>query len=133
MATTKQKTAADPMTAALAGYDDLVALGQENFTAVMKANATALAGAQRLNGQVANYMKATYEANMAVARDMVDAKSVEDAVKLQSGHIKATVDTAMAKGAEFSEAALAVANDVAEPLQARAKVTFDRLMKPLAA
>ena len=137
MATKKQVPAvvapAEAVTKTLKGIDELVAVGKGNLDAVVQANTAAVAGAKRLNTELAAYARAAYEANLAAAKALAGAKTVEEAIALQNGHVKATVDTAVAKGTELSEVALAVANDVAEPLQARAQVTIDKLLTPVAA
>lgn len=133
MASTKRNEPAEAMTAAFTGYDNMVALGKGNFAAVMQANAAALAGAQRLNSVFAAYLQTAYEANLAVAQALAGTKSVQEAMTLQSGHLQASLESAMTKSSELSEVALEVANDVAEPLQARTKVALDKLMAPVAA
>ena len=124
---------AEAVTKAFKGYDELVAAGKDNLDAVVQANTAAVAGAKRLNTEVSAYLNAAYKANLAVAKALTGAKTVHEAVELQTGHVRATLDTAFAKGTEISEVAFAEANDVAEPLQARTKVVFDKLMTPLAA
>lgn len=137
MATKKQVPAvvapAEAAAKALKGMDELVAVGKGNLEAVVQANTAAVAGAKRLNTELAAYVRAAYEANLAAAKALAGAKTVEEAIELQNGHVRATVETAIAKGNELSEVALTVANDVAEPLQARAKVTFDKLLTQVAA
>ena len=123
----------EAVTKAFKGYDELVAAGKDNLDAVVQANTAAVAGAKRLNTEFSAYLKAAYKANLEVAKAVTGAKTVQEAVELQTVHARATMDTALTKGAELSEVAIAVANDVAEPLQARTKVAFDKLMTPLAA
>ena len=137
MATKKQTAAAaapaEALTKALKGYDQLVAEGKDNLDAIAQANTAAVAGATRFNEELAAYLKAAYDAHLAAAKALAGAKTVEEAVELQRGHVQATFETALAKGAELSETARGVANDVVEPLQARTKVAFEKLMTPLAA
>ena len=120
-------------TKTLTGYDELVAVGKDNMNAVAQANTAAGAGAQRLNTEIAAYLKGAYEASLVASKALTGAKTVQQAVELQTGHVQASLDTAFTKGAEISEVALAVANDVTVPLQARVKVAFDKLLTPLAA
>ena len=121
------------MTKAFAGYDELVALGKANLDAAIQVNTATVAGAQKLNTAFADYVKATVEANIAAAKALTGVKTVQEAVELQTGHVRANLDSALAKGSELSELALSVANDVAEPLQAQTKVAFDKLLKTRAA
>lgn len=125
--------AAEAVTKALKGYDELAAVGKDNLDALMQANEAATAGAKRLNTEFAANLKAAYEANLAIAKALTGVKTVHEAVELQTGHVQATLDTAIAKGTELSELALAVANDVANPLQARTKVVLDKLLTQVAA
>ncbi len=148
MATKKQKAAVDApyavlqaasaksveaVTKALEGYDELVVIGKDNLDAVVQANTAALAGAQRLNAEFAAYVKGAYEANLAATKALSGAKSVQQAVDLQTGYMQAALDKAMAESAKVSELALAAANEVAAPLQARTKVAVDKLFTPHAA
>ena len=127
-----QKTA-ETVTKTLEGYNELVAVGNSNLDAVAQANTTALAGARRLNAEFAAYLKGAYEANLAATKALTGAKTVQQAVELQTGYAQATLDKALTEGAKVSELALAVVNDVVEPLQARTKVAVEKLLTPLAA
>ena len=120
-------------TKAFKGYDELVAVGKDNVDAVVRANTAATAGVTRINTQVAANLKAAYEANLAFAKALSGVKTVPEAVELQIGHVRASLDAAIANGTELSALALKVANDVSEPLQARTKVAIDTLLTPLAA
>ncbi|MDX1576427.1 MAG: TIGR01841 family phasin [Kiloniellales bacterium] len=120
-------------TKAFKGYDELVAAGKDNLDAVVRANTAATAGMTRLNSQVAANMKAAYEANLAFAKALSGVKTVNEAVELQAGHVRASLDMAITNGTELSEIALKAANDVAEPLQARTKFAIDTLLTPAAA
>ncbi|MEM7025242.1 MAG: phasin family protein [Pseudomonadota bacterium] len=117
----------------LKGYDELVAVGKDNVDVMVQVNNAAVAGAKRLNTEITEQLKAAYEANVATAKAVASAKTVQEAVDLQAGHVRATLDTMVSKSTELSEVAIAVANEVAEPIQARAKATFDKMTTPVAA
>ena len=71
--------------------------------------------------------------NLAMAKALAGAKTVQDMVELQKGHVEATLNKAVTTGTRLSETTMTVANDVAEPLRARAKLALDRVLTPLAA
>ncbi len=130
---TAGEKALENVTKTFQGYEQLVALGKANLDAVAEANTAAFAGVQRLNNEVASYFKAAYDANVAASKGVAAAKTVREAMELQTAHVEAFLKTTLAKTNEVSELAFAVANEVAQPLQARTKVAFDELSAPLAA
>ncbi len=132
MAVAAMPNPAEAMKKALNGYEDLIALGKDNLKALAQANAAAMAGAGQINAELAAYARDAQEANLAAAKVLTGAKNVQELVELQAGHVQATLDAALAKGTQVTELAVAVANDVAEPLQARAKVAVEKVMAPLA-
>ena len=123
----------ETVTQAFKGYDELIAAGKENIDAVVKANTAAAAGAERLGTAFVEHLNGAYEANVAAAKALGAAKTVEEAVRLQTDHVVASFDAAVTKGTELAEVAATVAKEVTDPLQARAKVAFEATLKPLAA
>ena len=114
--------------AAQAPYAVFQAAAKDNLEAVAQANSAAVAGAQKLNSEVSAYLNGVYEANLAASKAVFAAKTVQEAVDLQTDHVRASVDAALTKSAELSQVAASVANDVAQPLQARTKVALDALL-----
>ncbi len=125
--------AMENVTKAFQSYEQLFALGKANLDAVAEANTAAFAGVQRLNNEVANYFKAAYDANVAASKNVAAAKTVREAIDLQTAHIEAFLRTSFAKTNEVSELAFSVVNEVAQPLQARTKVALEEFSTPLAA
>lgn len=114
-------------------YEGLVAEGKENLEALVQANTAAVAGAERLNKELVAYLREGLAANLAVAKALAGVKTVQDVVELQKGYVEVTLEKAVTTGTKLSQSTIAVANDVAEPLKARAKVALDKILTPLAA
>ena len=125
--------AQEALNQALKGYDEVIAAGKANLDAVIEANTAAYDGAKQLSEAFVTYVQAAHEANVAASKAVTAAKTLQEAVELQQGHVQSSLQGAIAKGNELSEVAVAVANQVIEPLQARSKIAVEKLFTPIAA
>ena len=67
------------------------------------------------------------------AQALFAAKTVQELVDLQTEISRSGYDSLVTESAKLTELSLALANDAAEPIQARLNATVEKLMKPLAA
>lgn len=107
------------------GYDDAVAFGQANLDAVLKAGEVMSKGFEDMAGTVAKQTQAEVETNLAVAKDLLGCKTLQDVVEVQSNYLKGRYDAMMANTGKLADMAKKVSNDVAKPFNERVSATVD--------
>jgi phasin family protein len=101
------------------GYDQFVSFGKDNAEAVLKSANAAGKGIETINSEVLAYTRKSVEENVAIAKAVLSAKTVEEALQLQSEFGKSAFETYVDQLAKFGDMALATARRTAEPFQAR--------------
>jgi phasin family protein len=113
------------------GYDDLTVVGKDNIDACMKSGTILAKGLEALGKEVAKYTQASIEKNLAATQTMMGARTLREAVDLQSNYARESFDSLVAETTKLTELSVEVANQAIEPLQTRANVTAEKLFKPL--
>ena len=114
-------------------YDELAALGKDNFEAVVKASTTLAKGFEVLGEQWADLARASFETNAATFRDLMKCATFQDLLEVQTTYTKNSLDTLVQEGTKLGETSFKVANDAAQPIQAQVNVAVEKLIKPVAA
>ena len=115
---------------AVKGYDQIMTFGKDNAEAVVKSANAAGKGVETFNSEIFAYTRKSIEESMAVAKAIMGAKSVDEAISLQSEFGKAAFETYVDELAKFGDMALGIAKGAAEPLQARASAFVDLVRAP---
>ena len=115
---------------AVKGYDQFMTFGKDNAEAVVKSANMAGKGMETFNSELFSYTRKSIEDSMAAAKAIMGAKSVDEAIQLQSEFSKAAFETYVDELAKFGDMALAVAKGAAEPLQQRASAFVDLVRAP---
>lgn len=108
---------------------ELVAFGEGNLEALATAGKIWVAGVQELTNQVATTAKASFEESVAAAKALVTAKSVKEAIDLQSTYAKKALSNALAESSKLTEASLKLTEQAMEPLTARMAAAVGVLAK----
>ena len=117
----------------LKGFDEISAYSKGNFDAVVTASSTLFRGVEDMTRAVFALQHSAVEQSMAVAKQLLAAKSLREVVDLQSGFTRSTFDEVVAKTNELSELGIKVANETIAPINARVTVAVEKLSKPIAA
>lgn len=88
----------------VSAFGDLTAQSKKNVEAFAETASIAAEAAQTLSGQAVAFSKQAFEANVAVAKKIASAKTVQEAWDIQSGHAKSAMDQYMAEATRFNEA-----------------------------
>ncbi|MBI3707746.1 MAG: phasin family protein [Proteobacteria bacterium] len=118
---------------AFKAYEELSKFQKDTLDAYSTASTIVTKGFETMGKQWATYTREAMEANAEAARSLLGAKSLNEAVELQSEWVKTAFDKAMAEGTKLSEISVKVANEALEPISARVTVAVEKLFKPLAA
>jgi phasin family protein len=128
------KEQAEKMSAgAFKTYEDLSKFSKDNLDAYVAAGTTVAKGFETIGRAWVNFTQETFEAGAQVAKALLSAKTLREAVDVQTDFAKTTFDKLVAEGTKVSEISVKVANEAAEPLNARLNATIEKLLKPVAA
>lgn len=110
-------------------FDEAAKAGRANLDAWMKANDILVKGFEKIGQEVADFGKTASEKQMAAAKQIMGVKNVQEAIELQTGFAREAFDKWVAESTKLSEMAVKVANESAEPIQARVNETVETVSK----
>ena len=138
-ATTAMKSTVDQFTAAsnvafkdgvektLAALNDANADSKKNLEAVVASVTAATKGAEALGAQAMAFSKTSFETQVAAAKSLTSAKSVQEVVELQTAFAKSALETYMAEVGRMSETVSASVKDSMKPLNERMTAMVERM------
>lgn len=97
----------------------LNALGQEGLQVYARTGSIMVKGFEDLSREVALYAQATLEVNVAAAKAMTEAKSLDQMLDLQTKAARESFDIMMAEGAKLTELSFDLATKSMAPVQAQ--------------
>ena len=112
---------------AFTGYDDVAEFNKETMDAVIASGNVLARGVEDLGQAVSSFTQTSLEDNMAAAKRVFGAKSVPEAVQLQSDWAKTALSGFLAESARLQELSFRVTNDAFGPIGARATAAFEKL------
>ena len=133
------KTATDQLTTAgtqafrdsvektLASVNELNAHSKQNLEAVVASVTAATKGAEALGAQAISFSKKNVEDQVAAAKALAGAKSVQEAVELQTAFAKSAMESYMASMTAMSETVTASVKDAFKPLNERASAVVEKV------
>jgi len=138
--TTSEATAAGPvagleqtqakvkanMDKAIKATEELVAFGQGNLEAFLKAGQIWAAGVQDLSKAVTATAQAQLDETLATVKALAGVKSLKDAVDLQTTLARASVEKAVAEAGKLTDASLKLAEQTFAPLTARVSLAVEK-------
>lgn len=114
----------------LKAYEDAAKFNKENLDAFVVASTTYAKGVESVSKSWAAFAQETFEASANVAKAILGAKTLKEAVDLQTDFAKTTFDKFVAEGTKVSEASIKVTNEALEPINARVNVAVEKILKP---
>jgi phasin family protein len=109
--------------------EDFVAFGQANLEAFVKSGQIWSAGVQELTKQIASSAKASFDDSVSTFKAMSTAKSVKEAMDLQSSFAKAALEKAMAESNKLTDASIKLTEQTLAPITARVTVAVETFGK----
>jgi phasin family protein len=106
---------------AIASYDSVVGYGKDTAEALIKSATVAGKGAETLHNEIYAYTKQSMEESIAAGKAILGAKSVHEAIELQTGFAKTAFENYVAELTKFNQLFTATAKDSFAPLQGRAQ------------
>jgi phasin family protein len=117
----------DAVEKSLAGLNEANAHSKKNLEAVIASVTAATKGAEALGAHAMTYSKTAVEKQVAAAKSLSTAKSVQEVVELQTSFAKSAMETYMAEVAKMSEIVSASLKDSMKPLNERVTAAVERL------
>ncbi len=98
---------------------ELNAQGKKNLEALVEATTAAQRGAEVLGQQVMAYSKKSWEDGVTAAQSIAQARSVQEAIELQTNFAKSAMETYIAEMTRMTETFTTSMKDSLQPLNAR--------------
>mgnify|MGYP001549811281 CR=1 FL=1 len=111
----------------LAGLNELNAHSKKNLEAVVASVTAATKGVESLGAQYMAYSKAAIEGQVAAAKALSAAKSVQEAVELQTSWAKSALELYMAEVGKMGETVAATVKDSFKPINERVTASVEKL------
>jgi len=118
------------MEKAMRTAEDFVAFGQGNMEAMMKASQIWAAGMQDLGKQVAATAQGSLEETMATFKALATVKSLKDAIDLQTGLARTTIEKTLAESGKLTDASIKLTEQTMAPITARVSLAVEKFAKP---
>jgi hypothetical protein len=104
------------------GFEDFQKVGKDGFDAAVKSFGEVNKGFQAIAAEVTDYSKKAFEDGTRAFEQLIGAKSVEQAVEIQSQYAKKAYDSYIAEVSKLGEMYAGLARDVYKPVE----VAFNR-------
>jgi phasin family protein len=116
----------DNVEKSLAALNELNAHSKKNLEAVVASVTAATKGAEELGAQTMAFSKQALEEQVAAAKSLAGAKSVQEAVELQTAWAKSAFESYVAQFGKVSEAMAASVKESMKPLNERVAAVVER-------
>lgn len=117
----------DNVEKSLATLNEVNTYSKKNLEAVVASVTAATKGAEALGAQVMAFSKKSMEDQVAAAKALAGAKSVQEAVELQTTWAKSAMELYMAEVGKMGETVAAAVKDSMKPLNERVTATVEKL------
>ena len=111
-------------------FEDMAAFSKENVDAFVVASTLYAKGFENVGKAWYALTQETVEASAAVAKALLGAKTLKEAVDLQTDFAKTTFDKYVAESTKLSEMSIKSANEALQPINARVNVAVEKMLKP---
>jgi len=126
--TTASNTAfKDGVEKTLAAISEANIYSKKNMEAVVASVTAAAKGAETLGAQAMAFSKKTYDDQVAAARTIASAKSVQDVVELQTTFAKSFIESYISEVGKLTETVSASVKDSIKPLSERVTDVVERV------
>jgi phasin family protein len=110
----------------LAAFADLNSHSKRNMEAMVASVTAATKGAETLGAQVSAYAKKATEDQMAAAKSLTTAKSLQEAVELQTSFAKTFLDSYLAEMNKWSDIVSGSVKESMRPINERVSAVVEQ-------
>jgi hypothetical protein len=101
----------------LKGFEDFQKVGKDGFDAAVRSFGEVNKGFQAIASEVTDYSKKAFEDGTRAFEQLIGAKSVEQAVEIQSQYAKKAYDNYIAEVSKLGEMYVGLARDAYKPVE----------------
>ena len=98
-------------------FDEMQKLGKEAVEATMQTMGTASRGAQTVATEAAEFARKSFEQSAAAMERLMNARSLERAVEVQSQYVQSALEGAVAQGTKMNELVADLAKQSFKPVE----------------
>lgn len=109
--------------------EELMSFTQGNLEAMMKASQIYATGFQDISKHLAASSKASLEEAMAFSKSLMGVKSVKEAIDLQTGFAKTSIEKVVTESNKLTDATVKLAESAIAPLTARVSLAVETFGK----
>lgn len=117
----------DNVEKSLSALNEVNTYSKKNLEAVVASVTAATKGAEVLGAHAMAYSKKSIEDQVAAAKTLAGAKSVQEAVELQTAWVKSSMEAYMAELTKWGEIVSGSVKDSVKPLNERVTATVEKL------
>lgn len=123
---TQQAKMKEQVVKAMKNTEEMMAFGQGNFEALVKASQIFASGMQGISKQIASTTQNSVEETVAMTKALAGVKSVKEAVDLQTGFARSLMEKAVAETGRITDASLKLTEQTIAPLTARVTLAVEK-------
>jgi hypothetical protein len=101
----------------LKGYEEFQKVGKDGFDAAVRSFGEMNKGFQAIAAEVTDYSKKAFEDGTRAFEQLIGAKSIEQAVEIQSQYAKKAYDAYVAEMSKLGEMYVGLAKDAYKPVE----------------
>jgi phasin family protein len=101
----------------LKGFEEFQKVGKDGFDAAVRSFGEVNKGFQAIAAEMTDYSKKAFEDSTRAFEQMIGAKSIEQAIEIQSQYAKKAYDTYMAEMTKLGEMYAGLAKDAYKPVE----------------
>jgi phasin family protein len=125
--TAGNKAFKDSFEKSMTAFTELNTDSKKNFEAVVASVTAATKGAETLGAQAVAFSKKAVEDQVAAAKTLAAAKSVQEVIELQTGFAKSAFETYVAEMNKMAEIVAASVKESSSPINARVTAFVERV------
>jgi hypothetical protein len=101
----------------LKGFEEFQKVGKDGFDATVRSFGEVNKGFQAIAAEITDYSKKAFEDGTRAFEQLIGAKSIEQAVEIQSQYAKKAYDTYIAEMSKLGEMYVGLAKDAYKPVE----------------
>src|SRR4029078_7613264 len=101
----------------LKGFEEFQKVGKDGFDAAVRSFGEVNKGFQAIAAEVTDYSKKAFEDSTRAFEQLIGAKSIEQAIEIQSQYAKKAYDTYVAEMSKLGEMYVGLAKDAYKPVE----------------
>ena len=102
----------------LKGFEEFQKVGKDGFDATVRSFGEVNKGFQAIAAEITDYSKKAFEDGTRAFEQLIGAKTIEQAIEIQSQYAKKAYDNYMAEVSKLGEMYVGLAKDAYKPVEA---------------